>query len=222
MTYSAVSSPKFSMLTAAELSHIIRLEDITQAPLEICIKATAMECAALAARFEVPAVKSLSVEVTCRRTKSGNGIRIDGIINARFTQICGATLERMPRALSEEAFSTEYTLSAWEKYSEFDIDQAEVLTDDFIDIGEIIAQYFYLALDPYPVRTAEEQLARLAAETAQAARDIANAVPANPSAPKTELLTQEVIEKTLNLSVVASESATDSAFFRYLKQMQAR
>ena len=51
MTYSVMSSPKFSMLAAAELSHIIRLEDITQTPLEICVKANAMECAALAARF---------------------------------------------------------------------------------------------------------------------------------------------------------------------------
>ena len=172
--------------------------------------------------FEVPAIKSLSVEVTGRRTKSGNGIRIDGVINARFTQICGVTLERMPRALTDEAFVTEYTLSAWEKYSEFDIEQAEVLTDDFIDIGEIIAQYFYLALDPYPARTPEEQLAKLAAETAQAARDIANAAPAKSPVAKTKLLSQDVIEKTLDQPVTAPEFTNDSAFFRYLKQIQSR
>jgi len=147
-------------LSHAEMSHVVRLDEITAVPATTTIDATANECDALAARFDLLYVHNLSVELTYRRVRSGQMVRVDGRISATYGQLCAAT--NVPMALTmEEEFQTEYTLSVWEKVSEFDLDQPEVLTDDFLDLGEIVAQYFGLAIDPYARRAGAETLAEL-------------------------------------------------------------
>jgi len=159
-------------LSHAEMSHVVRLDEITAVPATATIDASANECDALAARFDLLYVHNLSVELTYRRVRSGQMVRVDGRISATYGQLCAAT--NVPMALTmEEEFQTEYTLSVWEKVSEFDLDQPEVLTDDFLDLGEISAQYFGLAIDPYARRAGAETLAELTDILTEAARELA-------------------------------------------------
>jgi hypothetical protein len=163
-------------LPAIELSRITRLDEITNTATTIVVDANARECAALADRFDLPYVRNLTVEIIYRRTRGGQMVRIDGRISANYGQLCSVTMVPMAMVMEEE-FQTEYTLSAWEKVSEFDLDQPEVLTDDFIDLGEVAAQYFGLAIDPWARRAGAETLAELTesiTETVQALAEEVN------------------------------------------------
>jgi len=148
------------ILPAIELSRITRLDEITNIAATAVVDASARECAALANRFDLPYVRNLTAEITYRRTRGGQMVRIDGRISANYGQLCSVSLTPMAMIMEEE-FQTEYTLSAWEKVSEFDLDQPEVLTDDFLDMGEIAAQYFGLVIDPYARRAGAETLIEL-------------------------------------------------------------
>ncbi len=229
-----------------ELSFAVKLEEITNINDTVVIDASALECAALAERFDLPYIRNLSAEVSYRRTRNGQTIRIDGRITANYGQICGITVTPMPMTM-EDSFITEYTLSAWEKVSEFDLDQPEVLVDDHIDMGEVVAQYFGLGIDPYAhkasagaetldnlVESIAEVVGALAAAPAEAmALDF---VDVQQEESETESLAaagetiQEMPPESLLPEVVVAapepaktyDSPPESLFFKYLRQMQSR
>lgn len=232
-----------------EISRVLRLDEITNVANTIIIDATLPECAGLAERFELPYVRNLSVEITYRRTRSGQMVRIDGRITANYSQLCSATLAPMPMMM-EETFQTEYTLVPWEKFSEFDLDQPEVLSDDFVDVGEIAAQYFGLAIDPYARRAGNETLAELADSITEAVAEmvaqtetaiqplqveiastpVANdvAVPelkingADEAGQKTTAAIEELIVEMEEEPepVTPPKQQQESLFFRYLREIQ--
>ena len=161
-------------LTVAELSHVVRLDAMNEAPQSITLEANENECAAIASRFDLPYVHNLSADITYRRIKNGQMVRVEGRVFASYGQACAKTGQTMPMSM-EEKFQTEYTLSAWEKFSEFDLDQPEVLTDDFVDLGEVTTQYFGLAIDPYANRGAMERLDELTSELSATLNALASA-----------------------------------------------
>jgi len=230
-------------LPHAELSHIVRLDEITAVPATITIDATVDECTALAQRFDLPSVRNLSVELTYRRARGGQMVRVDGRISATYGQFCAAT--NVPMALTmEEEFQTEYTLTPWEKVSEFDLDQPEVLTDDFLDLGEIAAQYFGLGVDPYARRAGVETLAELVDSLGDASRELAWQGGGHTEAAlgqsetvefakvvediKTSQSTAEIIAFPALVAALDSEpemaapDQSESLFFKYLRRLQGQ
>lgn len=121
---------------------------ITQRLDTISIAATPEECAALATRFELADINGLSATLEYRRLPGNQRIQIEGRVEGQCTQYCVATWQEVPAKVKEQ-FTTEFTQTVWEE-SQTDLEQPEVITDDVIDLGEMVAQYFYLALDPYP------------------------------------------------------------------------
>jgi len=120
--------------------------------------ATPEECAALAARFDLPEVKSLSWQVKSAPWRSG--VRITGHIRASVVQECVVTLDPVPAEINEPfdrgflPFADLY--SADKPGSEHEIvadsglgDIPETLTDP-LDVGNIVAEELGVALDPYP------------------------------------------------------------------------
>lgn len=200
----AVASPEFS--------RILRLDEITNDAVTVSLDTTLLECVALAERFDLPSVRNLSAQITYRRIRGGQMLRVQGHLSAAYSQLCSTTL--VPMAMSmEETFQTEYTLSVWEKFSEFDLDQPEILTDDFLDIGEIAAQYFGLMIDPYARRADMEMLETLTEDLSLAVRDL---VEQNVTAPAPEsalenLLTEPEAEM-LSLDYVAESAAPKVTF----------
>ncbi len=192
MQTSAIEYPD-AVPAAAELSHVARLDEITNTASTVVLDANARECASLAARFDLPYVHSLSAEIIYRRARSGQMIRVEGRISAAYGQLCSATQAPMAMTMEEE-FQTEYTLSAWEKVSEFDLDQPEVLTDDFIDLGEIAAQYFGLAIDPWARRAGVETLTELADDLTAAARELNGHINGNEIQAEIPLQSLTVVE----------------------------
>jgi len=112
------------------------------------LEATSEECAALAARFGIPAVESLRAELELQ-PESDNIIRARGHLSARVVQSCVVTLEPVPQNVEEEVDLR--FLAEGQEPSDDPEGPDEIPTErDILELGEALAEQLSLALDPYP------------------------------------------------------------------------
>ena len=142
----------------APLSRRLALSEVPAEGLDVDIRATPLECAALARHNALPAVHSLQAELRARRR--GDGLEIEGELRARLRQTCVTTLEELnseliepiqmrfapppdeaPRGRRRHEEVTEITL---------DEDPPDPLIGGVVDLGAVVSEFFTLALDPYP------------------------------------------------------------------------
>ncbi len=133
-----------------EFSRIYGRRTVPAAPQHLV--ATAAECAALAFRFDLVAVKTLDAQVTL--TADGPNVHAKGRLSAAIVQPCAVSGEDLAVAIDEPidlrfvpaltglAPDTEIELE------ESDLDDIEMDGDQF-DLGEAVAQGLGLAIDPY-------------------------------------------------------------------------
>lgn len=152
----------------SETGEMIRMVKQDPLPLQpVQITANREERAALARRFDLPAIHSLAAELSLE--KDEHAVRVDGALKASFTQLCAVSGEPFENAVEEEIDlrfvpARKRTSSAADEEVELeagDLDEIEYDGDAF-DLGEAVAQSFALALDPY----AEGPLADRAREEA--------------------------------------------------------
>ena len=141
-----------------EFSRLIAIDRIGREPLVETIEATVAERAALAHRFDLISVSILTARVTLRRLRANSVIRMTAEYQAQCDQKCVVTLEPVPATITDSC-SCDFVLISEEEMQEggtseinFDVldEDTELLTEAEIDIGEVIAQYFFLSLPPYP------------------------------------------------------------------------
>jgi len=115
------------------------------------------ECAALAERYRIPAVRSLRAEASLRPWR-GKGLKADLVIEAAVTLDCVVSLEPFDTTIREErtlTFLPEEMLAA-DTLESVDLDVMEAddppepITDGKIDLGEVIAQEVAVALPDFP------------------------------------------------------------------------
>jgi len=137
---------------APEFSRPIELGEVPSAGQRWSIEATAEERAALARRFEVVALDSLAGTVQVAPRAVGHGVRVEGRFNARVTQLCVVTLERFESDIADDFRLELVDPDELENAGgeEFRDDDVEPLEGPTLDLGELVAQYLSLALDPYP------------------------------------------------------------------------
>jgi uncharacterized metal-binding protein YceD (DUF177 family) len=148
-------------MTAAQDTRAPRPEFSRPAPVgtlgagaEIVGEADAAERAALARRYDVPAVRSLRFTAAARPWGPG-GWRIVGRVSAELTQTCVVTLEPVDTRFEEsfERFlAPAERLEAAEELLDPEADEAPEPLGESIDFGEIAAEAAALAIDPYPRR----------------------------------------------------------------------
>ena len=164
------------------------------------IQATDQECQALATRFDLPDLKSLSASLVLRGSRrTGDDIQVQGTLTATVTRTCVRTNQAFTQELSEQPLvalvrpvtplSTllaleettrpppnsnkksssrrantvdpeDMDLMQLQRMLQQDIrsedddvlmeDEAIYATGGMLDIGELVAQLFWLSLDPYP------------------------------------------------------------------------
>jgi uncharacterized metal-binding protein YceD (DUF177 family) len=138
-----------------ELSRRLRLDRIppTGATLEIVADPT--ERQALAQRFGVLAVPALTADVAVHAERGGTW-RVEGRVKATVVQACGITLEPVEQ-LIDEPFTLRFSSDREEIDREtgeliVGVEAAEPLEGDSLDIGEIVADEFGVAIDPFPRR----------------------------------------------------------------------
>lgn len=135
------------MTATPEFSRPISVEGITPDKIRAeAVEATPEECAALAKRFDLRALSGLKANLTVRRVAGGEVVRVEGNLEAEVVQSCVVSLRDVP-ARVQGSFDTYFTE---EPVDEEDDDAPEMISNGYIDLGEVVAQYLSLSLDPYP------------------------------------------------------------------------
>lgn len=137
----------------AEFSKIIKLSEFGSAPMKNTACADAAQRAALAERFDLPDIESLTADYILKA--EGERILFSGSLTSDLTQICAISGQNFPVRVTEEfniAFVEKAHLSPGEAEIELAPEDCDLIEYEGaqIDIGEALAQTLYLALDPYP------------------------------------------------------------------------
>ena len=140
-----------------EFSRPIILQELEQEVSSLHFEAEPAERTALANRFGLLELKSLTADVTLTKQESADEpLRIDAKFSAQLVQECVISLEPVPAKL-EGSFACTFTISGTTEVDEFEIevdpeaeDPPEILVDGQFDAGELIAEHFGLHINPFP------------------------------------------------------------------------
>lgn len=133
----------------AEFHRPIPIDRVGPRGLDVTVEATAAECAALAERMNLPALRAL----TCVFHLSREGqtrVLAEGHLRADVVQTCVITMEDFDASL-EEVFRVRF-VPAGEEREEIDLEEDDEVPFEgaTLDLGEAAAEQLGLALDPYP------------------------------------------------------------------------
>lgn len=128
--------------------------DITRVPALGCtekIAADEPERVALAERFGLPAIHSLTAELRISRWR-GEGLKVKGRLVADIDQTCVVSLDVFRSTLEDSFESYFLPASSLAGADEAAIEgsDAEPFENGIIDMGEAVAEAMALAIDPYP------------------------------------------------------------------------
>lgn len=169
--------PHIVTVNQAEFSRPVPIESLVPDKVRVeKIEATIGECVALAARFDLKSLSGLKGKLSILRVSEGKIIRIEGDIEADVVQTCVVSLRDVPsevRAHFDTCFTEEG--KEFEQDQDFGIELDEelpdrVVVDGVLDLGELVAQYLSLELDPYPRAPGVS----LAAQLAEAGDEVKN------------------------------------------------
>ena len=138
---------------APEFSRAVPVESLEDGETVIDIEADADERAALARRFGLLALDSLTAKVGLTPVDGGL-VRVHGALAAKVTQACVVTLEPVTTRV-EASFQRQYGTDAPEEagglIADADTEEsAEPLAHGTVDVGETVAEQLALELDPFP------------------------------------------------------------------------
>ena len=137
-----------------EFSRILDLTRLGKEGEKRPIEATAEECAMLARRFGLVSLEGLRADVTVRPSGKRGSVRLAGTFEAHVVQNCVVTQEPVATHV-KESFNWLFEPEAEEKTEDskeklVHMEEAEPLGGEELDMGECVAQYLSLTLDPYP------------------------------------------------------------------------
>ncbi|MEM8950288.1 MAG: DUF177 domain-containing protein [Pseudomonadota bacterium] len=144
------------MTPIGEFSHKVTVDPWPEDGVIVELTATAAECEALRTRFDLADLQSLSASVGIEKRMAE--LVLAGTIEAVVAQTCVVTLKPVTSSLAVP-FERHYRrrdvhekmVAAGEATVADDEDiDVDILDGDEIDLGEAVAEEFYLALDPYP------------------------------------------------------------------------
>ncbi len=134
-----------------ELSRPVRIDTLGEGVRTIMVEADAAECAALAVRFGLLSLDSLSAQAALRR--DGDTLFAEGRIRAAVVQACVATGGPVPAAI-DEPFILRFVPEGQDAGEEVELDAEDFDTIGYegsaIDLGEAVAETLALGLDPFP------------------------------------------------------------------------
>jgi len=137
-----------------ELSRPFHLAEIAEDPEhKIEIETAEAERKALAERYSLLSLDALEAQLTVRSDVAGE-IVVEGRLQAEVVQECVITLEPVAETVTGP-FEQRYTLHAGDPVADLeigpdDIEPPEPVIGDIIDLGELVAQYLSLFINPYP------------------------------------------------------------------------
>lgn len=139
-----------------EFSRPVRVDRIPSGGLEMDITANEAERKALADRFGILSIDSLTAHVRLKPIRGGRQYRLAGEFTAEVVQACVVTLEPV-RARLDESFRMAYGLDEDELPAGAEIEISfeedeppDPIEGGTLDVGEAVAEHMALALDPFP------------------------------------------------------------------------
>lgn len=140
------------MAETVEFSRMVDRRSITAEP--VTLSATEAECAALAERFAIVAVKRLEAVVSLEA--KGEDVHASGTLTADVVQSCAVSGDDLDVAISETLalhFVPESSLPDYDPDEEVELTEEELDQIPYdgtaFDLGEAVAQSLALAIDPY-------------------------------------------------------------------------
>lgn len=155
-------------MSAGEFERIVKLDRLPSEPLDM--EANEAERAALAQRFDLPAIRALRARIAF--VPRGDAIDASGRLTAEFDQRC-AVSDTPFAATLDEPVAFRFVPALAEHDEDEEIEFASDAPDEIeydgaaFDLGEALAQSFGLALDPYAVGPDAEAARREAGLTDQ-------------------------------------------------------
>jgi uncharacterized metal-binding protein YceD (DUF177 family) len=149
-------------IPANEFSVVVKMDDIGAGASQHVIAANAVQCAAVAQRFLLISLESLTASLSLAKTAAG--IMAKGRISANAVQACIATGDPVPVKLDEPLEILFIPEPREDGEFELDASDCDTMFHDGkgVDIGEAVVQTFGLALDPYPRSSDAETILRKA------------------------------------------------------------
>ena len=146
-------------MSAPEFSRIVKLDEV-RGGLTRDISASEIERAALARRFGLVAITHLEAAVTV--APEGDVLRATGQVTGRAIASCVVSAADVPQQVASDidlilVDAMRHGEEEEVELAEDDLDVVEI-EGGRVDIGEMAAAAFALALDPYP-RASDEELA---------------------------------------------------------------
>ncbi len=142
-------------MSAPEFSRVFDHRRMTAPEVAVTLAAADTERAALAARFGVEAIGELTAAVTVHHQPGSGLIGVRGQARMAYRPVCVVSLEPFDAVLEEE-ISVELALDGrHDRDLEVTVDpgaedQSEPLEGGVLDLGELVAQYLSLGMDPHP------------------------------------------------------------------------
>ena len=136
-----------------EFSRPLALDRVSSTQHREEITATEKECAALAERFGLVSLDSLTASFTLKRVRR-DLVRVKGRVSADLVQTCVVTLDPVPARI-DERFEVDFLEGAQPAVADLELDvegaeAPEPVLDGRIDLGELAAEQLGLSIDPYP------------------------------------------------------------------------
>ena len=141
------------MQETPEFSKILQVDSLSEAAKRVRLEANDTERAALAARFELISVESLTGDLIVERTKGSELIRVRGRMAAEIRQSCVISGDPVAATIEEsvdERFGEPGDTDIEIEVSLDEEDPPEPIENGEIDLGEVVAQILGVAIDPYP------------------------------------------------------------------------
>lgn len=121
------------------------------------IRSNAEECAALSSANDLVSVERFEADLLVEGWRA-DGVRVSGTFSADVVQECVTTLQPIEAKLDERIDATlvpDGSMLAHEGVGELVLDPdgddpPETFRPPHIDVGGLVAEFFTLALDPYP------------------------------------------------------------------------
>ena len=129
------------------------------------LSATPKECEALAKRFDCESIRNLNASVRIKPKTDRMTFHVTGKVTAEITQTCIISDKPIQTNLHEQ-FEAWYrdvsrvtpfrqkTMPDMDENEEHEIrpeeEDPETIRNGVLDMGEVVAQFFGLAIDPYP------------------------------------------------------------------------
>ena len=139
-----------------EFSRVLSREELARGSMQQEIEANRAERAALAERFGLAALHSLSARLRVGPGPGKRLVAVEGHLSARLEQFCVVTLDPVPAEV-EEGFLLLFNLLPERDRVEREVfvepegaDAPEPVGPEGLDLGEAVAEQLGLALDAYP------------------------------------------------------------------------